>query len=491
MDARVTGPARASGEFTLPGDKSISHRALMLASLAHGTSTLTNLAPGADVASTVRCLRDLGARIDIEFGSDGTPVATVHGRGIELLRASALPLDCGNSGTTARLLAGLLTAVPGTHVLIGDASLSRRPMERVVAPLRKLGASIRGTGSPARLPLEIRGGHGATSTTASMLASEWVHVAPNGDVSFATSRITGTMIRASLGISGLSGGRIGTSVSSAQVKSALMLAALHGSGPLTIDEPSPTRDHTERMMAAMGIRVSSRSSGRGMAITVEPGTPKPRNMNIPGDPSAAAFMLALGVHPSSGGVTVRNVGLNPGRIGFLSVLRRMGANVVIEPNHHPSFEPAGTITARPSTLVGTTIEPEEVPSLIDELPLVAALATQAHGDTVVRGASELRVKESDRIMAMCRGLSAMGARISPLPDGFVVNGPVVLRGGVELSPIVVESEGDHRIAMSLAVAATWCRPGVGADWSHVLVRGAECASISDPAFWERLDAASQ
>lgn len=497
MDQVVTGGARAGGSFELPGDKSISHRAVMLAAVAQGDSRLMNLAPGADVASTIACLRALGVEIEIDAGmADGANVAqsaggashtaggaghdarhephahashhhsptahssTIHsatgttmisrwhglsavvkGRGMGALRASGSPLDCGNSGTTARMLAGLLTAVPGTHVLSGDASLSRRPMERVVAPLRELGTTIAGTGSPARLPLTV----------------------------------TGSAQR-------LAGGTVAMGVASAQVKSAVLLAGLNTAGPVTVIESIATRDHTERMLAAMGVAVKAATTDRGTAITITPGVPIARDMVVPGDTSSAAFLLALGVHGTSTGVTVRNVGLNPGRIGFLTVLQRMGANLSLKAGGEALGEPVGTVTARPSTLVGTEIGPMEVAAMIDELPVLAAVATQCHGETVVRGAGELRVKESDRILAICRGLGAMGAQIAPLPDGFVVKGPVQLRGGSAATPVVVDAMGDHRIAMSLAVAAMWCGEG-----EQVVIKGAECVGISDPGFFARLE----
>jgi 3-phosphoshikimate 1-carboxyvinyltransferase len=314
-------------------------------------------------------------------------------------------------------------------------------MERVVAPLRELGAAITGTGSPAVMPLEVHG---------------------------SGPRITGGSVR--------------SAVISAQVKSALLLAGLNAAGPVTVHESVATRDHTERMLKSMGISVTTSQSAGGNTITIQPGRPKAIDMTIPGDMSVAAFMLALGAHNSSQGVAVHRVGLNPGRIGFITVLQRMGANINIKAGGEAAGEPVGTVTVRPSTLVGTEISPVEVASLIDELPVLAALATQCHGETVVRGAGELRVKESDRILAICRGLGALGAQIAPLPDGFVVKGPVQLRGGSAGKPVVVDSLGDHRIAMSLAVAAMWCGEG-----EHVLIRGAECVGISDPGFFARLE----
>lgn len=513
MDQVVTGGGRCGGSFELPGDKSVSHRAVMLAAVALGDSRILNLAPGADVASTVGCLRALGVEIEIDAGmggaahagsgaghamggaghqaggpshagghephsrsgtspssngnsptsngnspnshsstahsATGTSVisrwhglsAVVKGRGIGALRASQAPLDCGNSGTTARLLAGLLTAVPGTHILTGDSSLSRRPMERVAAPLRELGANIAGTGSPATLPLTV----------------------------------TGSGQR-------LAGGTVAMGVASAQVKSAVLLAGLNAAGPVTVVEQIATRDHTERLMSAMGIAVKAVNSPWGMAITVTPGVPAARDMVVPGDTSSAAFLVALGVHDTSSGVVVRNVGLNPGRIGFFTVLQRMGANLSLKAGGEALGEPVGTVTTRPSTLVGTEVGPMEVAAMIDELPVLAAVATQCHGETVVRGAGELRVKESDRILAICRGLGALGAQIAPLPDGFVVKGPVQLRGGSAAKPVVVDSMHDHRIAMSLAVAAMWCGAG-----EQVVIRGAECVGISDPGFFARLE----
>lgn len=410
----------------------------MLASVASGLSHITNLAPGADVASTMSCMAALGARIS----TDQSGTVTIQGRGPLALRASPTPLDCGNSGTTARLLAGLLTNVPGRHTLIGDESLSRRPMGRVCDPLRRIGAQVRGSGAKEQLPVTVLGG--------------------------------GYPVR---------GGRIQTAFASAQVKSALLLAGLFGAGPISVDEPAPTRDHTERMLASMGVPIELRSTSCDGAmsnrVTIHPCLPRAIRCWIPGDLSIAAFLIALGVGPSSQGVNLIGVGLNPGRIGLLNVLSRMGARIETSLTGHSGFEPYGDIRCSPSPLVATHIGPREVPELIDEIPIIAALATQARGVTRVTGASELRVKESDRIKTIVSGLAALGADVRELPDGLEVTGPTPLLAGTDDHPLALETLHDHRIAMSLAVAAHWA-VGVAE------VRHSECASISDPEFWGRI-----
>ncbi len=430
----IKGGATTAGSFSIPGDKSISHRAAMLSAIADGRSILRSMAPGQDVASTRACMIALGSDIRQEFGADHFQVI---GKSIDQLRASAQPLNCGNSGTTARLLAGLLTAIAGPHILVGDDSLSRRPMRRVIEPLSKLGASLTGTGSPPTMPLSVQGGQT------------------------------------------ISHGNIETPVASAQVKSAILLAGLFASGPVSVYETTATRDHTERMLQAMGASVATEPLGTGQSITVQPlagARLQPLDIEIPGDPSTAAFMLALGLLTSDEGVRVRNVCVNPRRTGFLGALERMGATIELYGRSAADFEPTADLLARRSELSGIEIEPSEVPDLIDELPLLAVLASQATGETQIRGAGELRVKESDRISAVCQGLTKMGAEVTELPDGLRIRGPSKLFGAE------VESHDDHRIAMALAVAAA-AADGV------TLIRGDDCIGVSDPMFWDRLNSA--
>jgi 3-phosphoshikimate 1-carboxyvinyltransferase len=402
----------------VPGDKSISHRALMLAATASGRTTVRNLAPGGDVQSSAECLRAYG--VTIEQTAD---VATIHSRGIDEWTAPAGVLDCRNSGTTMRVLAGLAARCDFTSTFDGDASLRRRPMERVALPLRTLGADVE-TSDAGRAPMSVRGGH-------------------------------------------LVGASIETGVASAQVKSSVMLAALGADGTTTITEPLPTRDHTERILAALGADVSESREAGTHRVVVGPAVAPPFDLAVPGDVSSAAFVVAAAV--LGGEVRIEGVGLNPLRIGFLDALREMGASVVLEVLEERMNEPVGIIDAERAALVGISVDPRVIPTLTDELPLLAVVATQAQGETVVRGASELRVKEADRIAAIVEGLRLLGAEIEELEDGFVVNGPTVLEG------TSVDPKGDHRLAMALAVAGLIAK-------GEMRVHGFECAAVSWPGF---------
>lgn len=421
----VRGPARISGAATVPGDKSIAHRALMVAAAAEGTSRLSRLPAGEDVASTARCLESFGVRI----ARDGDR-ATIDSPGIGAWAQPREALDCGNSGTTMRVLSGLAARRPDEIVLDGDDSLRRRPMERVAGPLRALGAVVE-LGPGGTPPLRLRGG-------------------------------------------GLTGRRIEIDVASAQVKSCLVFAGLGARGETAVVEPARSRDHTERMLDALGvpIRWTDFTDGRRLVEVMEAEVP-PLDLDIAGDPSSAAFLVAAAL--LSGEVTVSGVGLNPTRIGFLEAVGRMGADVSWEATEDRLGEPAGTVRASRSSLGSTTVDAPLVPALLDELPLLAVLATQASGATHVFGAAELRVKETDRIAAIGEGLRAMGARVEDRPDGFVVEGPTPLRGAE------VDGAGDHRIAMALAVAGL-CAEG------HTRVRGWEAARISWPGFEDVLRA---
>ena len=403
----------------LPGDKSISHRALMLGAIADGTSTIRGLSRGADVASTATCLRALG----VEVG-DGA----VAGGGMRGLRAPSAPLDCGNSGTTMRLLAGLLAAQDFESELGGDESLSRRPMDRVVDPLRQMGASA------SWPPLRVGGG----------------------------VEIHGIEYR--------------SPVASAQVKSALLLAGLFATGATEVVEPSPTRDHTERMLRAMGAEVQT-SAGRSRVARAE--MLRPLDIDVPGDLSAASFWLvAAGLVPGSR-IRMAGVGLNPTRTAFLELLRRAGFAISIAAAGEVGGEPVGTVeVGGASELRALTVDGAAAAAMIDELPVLAVAATQLPGTSRISGARELRVKESDRITAMADGLSAMGAHITATEDGWIINGPRHLEGAR------VDSLGDHRIAMAMAVAGTI------AD-GDTTIEGAECVDISYPGFLEQLDSLRQ
>lgn len=417
MNAIVRSPRRLEGEVRLPGDKSISHRALILNAVAEGAARITGLSPGADVASTAGCLRALG----VEVVEDG-----VVGRGLDGLNEPARPLDCGNSGTTMRLLAGLLAGRPFTVTLTGDESLSQRPMERVAAPLRLMGA--RADTEPLRV-----GGRGP-----------------------------------------LSGIEYQSPMPSAQVKSAILLAGLSAAGTTRVMEPAPTRDHTERMLEAMGAPIA-----RDRLATALRGPVRhlgPLDVTVPGDISAAAFWLvAAGMHPH-GRIRLPRVGVNPSRTAVLEVLGCCGIEVTRLRPRMEGAEPVSDLDVGTSREVRAfELGGPSVAELIDELPVLAVAAALLPGTTRISGATELRVKESDRIAAMAAGLSAMGADVIELDDGWQIRGPRSLEGAR------VSSFGDHRVAMALAVAGL-----LGGGETEV--ESAECVEISYPGFWDQLEA---
>ncbi len=402
------GPMR--GRARVPGDKSIGHRAVLFGALGDGCSRVRGLSGGEDNARTVGLLEALGVRIERKDAHS----LDVHGRGLAGLRASAGPLECGNSGTTMRLCAGLLAGVPGRHVLVGDEYLHRRPMRRVAAPLRAMGARLEGAAGakPGELypPLTIDG---------QRPLSGLVHVCE---------------------------------VASAQVKSAVLLAGLSADGVVTVREPGPSRDHTERMLRARGVplRVD------GLSATLDPRGWDRRiaalDVDVPGDPSSSAFLaVAAAIVPGSE-LRVEDVLLNDTRTGFLDALVAMGAGVTIEDRRDAGGEPVGNIVIRAGALRGTTIAGELVVRALDELPVLAVAAACAEGMTVIRDASELRVKESDRVATTVRMLRALGVTAEERPDGMIIEG----RAGRPLAAGRVESAGDHRIAMSGAVASLLC-----------------------------------
>jgi 3-phosphoshikimate 1-carboxyvinyltransferase len=416
--ASVTRPARLEGVVRLPGDKSISHRALILNAVAAGPARVSGLSSGADVESTAGCLRALGVEID-----DGH----VEGAGLRGLRPPREALQCGNSGTTMRLLAGLLAGQAFQSALIGDESLSGRPMERVVEPLRLMGAS-------AELnPLRVGGGGQS-----------------------------------------LNGIDYEQQVPSAQVKSAVLLAGLYAEGRTRVREPSPTRDHTELMLSAMGAEVERDQLAAAIS---PPHALRPLDVHVPGDFSAAAFWLVAGtLHPKAS-ISIPAAGVNPRRTALLGTLLRAGLRVDVRNRRLVGLEPVGDLQAgrQPDWLRSIVVEGAEVAALIDELPVLAVAATQLPGTSRITGAAELRVKESDRIGAMADALTAMGARLTELTDGWEIQGPSLLEG------VRVDSRGDHRVAMALAVA------GLLADGTTE-IEGAECTAISDPGFWDQLAA---
>jgi 3-phosphoshikimate 1-carboxyvinyltransferase len=400
---RVAPGGSVAGTLAIPGDKSISHRALMLGSIAEGQTEIAGFLAGEDCLATARALGALGVRIE-------WPAATqvrVHGVGMEGLRGAAAPLDMGNAGTAMRLMMGLLAGQPFASTLIGDASLMRRPMERVAAPLRLMGASI--ATREGRPPVEIR-------PAAALRAISYT-----------------------------------LPVASAQVKSALLLAALRASGRTRIAEPAPSRDHTERMLGAFGVEVL-REHGTlalegGQSLT---GT----HIEVPADFSSAAFFLVAGCLAARAPLILRNVGVNPTRTGLIEILQRMGADIRVHPHAAKagrSAEPSADLEVRRSALRGITVPEALVPLAIDEFPVFFVAAACATGESVVRGAHELRVKESDRLAGMAQGLSVLGIENQLLPDGLWLKGADSLGGGT------VDSLGDHRIAMAFAVAALKAR----------------------------------
>ena len=410
------------GDIDVPGDKSVSHRALMLAALAQGQSRIRHILRSEDVESTAHVLRTLGVDVP-RLGGD----VTVGGRGPKGLLAPASNLNCGNSGTTARLIMGVAAAQSFPSTFTGDVSLSRRPMRRVAAPLEAMGARVEFLNADDGLPLVVHG--------ARLGRIEW---------------------------------RLDTA--SAQVKSAILLAAICAEVPAIIHEPAPSRDHTERFLRAQGAAIRSRD-GR---LELDAGGPlAPLDVQIPGDPSAAAFFAALGALADSGALRLRAVGLNPGRTGFIDVLRRMGADIAVEERVESGPEPIGDVVVRPGALRATSIAAGEVPSLIDELPVLACVAARADGETVIRGAAELRVKESDRIATVVANLRAIGVQAEELPDGMrIVGTQAPLKGAVR-------THGDHRLAMAFGVLGS----AAGAD---IAIDDPECVTVSYPEFWRDL-----
>lgn len=419
----TNGPMRV---VRVPGDKSISHRGLICAALAGGRSRIRNILPSADVHSTAGVLRALGVAIP--------PLRDeirIDGRGLGGLRAPTADLDCGNSGTTARLMTGVLSGHAFSSRVVGDESLSRRPMARVAKPLTAMGASF-AFESGDHLPMVVTGGP--------LRPIEWVNP-----------------------------------TSSAQVKSAILLAGLVARVPVSVTEPVRSRDHTERMLAALGVEL--RSCGGEASLT--PATELSSfQLDVPADPSSAAFLAALaaaGGVANGGAIQLTDVALNPTRLGFFRVLRAMGAEVICETEREECGEPVGSIVVAPATLRGVEIGGDQVPAMIDELPLLACLATRAEGETVIRGASELRVKESDRIAAVVQNLRAVGAEADELPDGLTVRGtPGSSLGGR------IRAHGDHRLAMGFGV--------LGALSGHAIeIDDRDCVSVSYPGFWADLD----
>jgi 3-phosphoshikimate 1-carboxyvinyltransferase len=422
LSITITGSGALCGEITVPGDKSISHRAVILGALAEGRSEIEGFLPGEDCLSTVDCLRKLGVKIT----ACGERV-TVEGVGSGGLKEPGDVLDAGNSGTTARLLLGVLAGQPFYSVLTGDGSLRRRPMARVTEPLSFMGARLSGRSGGRFLPVTVQGG-------------------------------------------GLKAMSFRSPVASAQVKSALLLAGLFADGRTEVTEPEQSRDHTERMLSAFGAEVDV--DGPKVSVTGG-GRLQGRRVSVPGDISSAAFFLvAAGITPGSD-LLIKNVGVNPTRTGVLDVLLSMGADIEVKNEREESGEPVADLRVRYAPLSGVEIGGGIIPRLIDELPVLAVAAAFAKGRTVVRDAAELRVKESDRIAVMTGELAGLGVKIKDLPDGFTVEGGQAPGGGS------VQSRGDHRVAMSLCVAAL----GAGGP---VVLDDPACIAVSYPGFLNTL-----
>ncbi|CAN5685545.1 3-phosphoshikimate 1-carboxyvinyltransferase [soil metagenome] len=423
-----TAGARTTTEVTVPGDKSLTHRALLFAALADGRSRIRAPLQGADTESTAAALRQLGCPVP---PLDAAGDVVIDGVGLRGLRQSAAMIDCGNSGTTARLLMGILAGSDFESTLTGDASLCSRPMRRVTEPLSRMGATFEELDRPDRLPIRMRGGELRSIDYTSPHAS-------------------------------------------AQVKSAVLLAALTAGVTAVVSEPVLSRDHTERMLARLGVPLRSSVSSTGVHVEISP-VPRldPLDFDVPGDFSSAAFIIAFACLHSERDIVIRNVGINPTRIGFLRVLEQMQAKVQVENVRDVCGEPVADLRASVSPLVAARITAADVPSLVDEIPIIAILAARAAGTTIIEGAQELRVKESDRISAMVANLRAIGVDASELPDGMVISGTDrPLAGNVRVLH-------DHRIALAFGVLTA-------VEDDRVQVDDPSVVQVSFPGYWDLL-----
>jgi 3-phosphoshikimate 1-carboxyvinyltransferase len=423
----VKQTTKIEGNVQVPGDKSISHRAVMFGALAEGTTTIEGFLPGADCLSTISCFRRMG----IEIVQDGDRV-TVHGKGWFGLQEPTQHLDVGNSGTTIRLLSGILATQPFHAVMEGDESIAKRPMRRVVGPLRQMGAKIDGRKDGEFTPLSIRGGS-------------------------------------------LTGIRYESPVASAQVKSAILLAGLQAKGVTSVTEPHLSRDHTERMLQAFGVQVVR----DGLTVSVEGGQRLiGRAIQVPGDISSAAFLIAAVMMVPGSSLLITNVGLNPTRTGIIDVVKAMGGSIELLNQRVVNEEPVADLRVTYAELNGVEIGGEIIPRLIDEVPVIAVMATQARGKTVIRDAQELKVKETDRIATVASELTKLGAKVTPTDDGMIIEGPTPLKGAV------IDSMGDHRIGMAMAIA------GLAAT-GETLIENDEAIAVSFPNFAEILQQISR
>ena len=428
MPLTISGPRRLRGEIIAPGDKSVSHRAAMFNAIANGDATVTNFSPGEDCSSTLDILRALSVEIDRQPGDGGVgDTVRISGVGMLGLKEPSSILDAGNSGTSVRLMSGVLAGRDIFAVLTGDDSIRSRPMGRVVAPLRSMGADIFGRKNNTLAPLVFAGG-----------------------------RLHGT--------------RYEMPVASAQLKSSLLLAGLRADGKTELVQPAQSRDHTERMLSAMGANVSS----EGMTVSIEPSELSAVDVYVPGDISSAAFWMVAGlVHPDAE-IVIRGVGINPTRSGVIDALKMMNADISLENERDAAGEPVADIVVRSSRLRGAVIAGDIVPLLIDEIPVLAVAAAMADGETRFEDAGELRVKETDRIAATADWMTAAGITVETSADSMVVHGAGRLLGGS------FNGHHDHRIAMSEGIA------GLISE-SPVTISGAEIASISYPQFWQEIE----
>ena len=415
--------AHIRGEITVPGDKSISHRSVMFGSIAKGTTEIHNFLEGADCLSTIGCFRRMGIEIE---NKNGTVI--VHGKGMHGLTAPSGTLDCGNSGTTTRLISGILAPQNFDVTLTGDESIQKRPMKRIIEPLSMMGADIKSIRGNDCAPLKICG-----------MPLAGIHY---------TSK-----------------------VASAQVKSAILLAGLYADGLTTVTEPQVSRNHTELMLKFFGAELESKET----SVTIWPATELFGNrIDVPGDISSSVYFVAAGLILPNSEVLIKNVGINPTRAGLIKVCEAMGADLTLLNENHGNAEPTADLLVRTSSLKACTIEGDIIPTLIDELPTIAMMACFAEDTTVIRDAAELKVKESNRIAIMVENLRAMGADVEETEDGMIIHGGKPLHGAV------IDSHKDHRIAMTFAVAAL-------AAEGETEIHDADCVNISYPAFYEELE----
>lgn len=413
-----------SGEITVPGDKSISHRSIMLGALAEGTTEVTGFLQGADCLSSISCFEKMGIRIE---NNRQTNTVKIHGNGLHGLKAPKDILDVGNSGTTTRLMSGILAAQPFSSTVDGDASIRKRPMGRIMTPLSQMGASFESLQNDKCAPFIIHGGR-------------------------------------------LHGINYESPVASAQVKSAILLAGLYADGTTSVTEPALSRNHTELMFESFGVDIKS----EGTTAAVKPAARlSAQHIDVPGDISSAAYFIAAGLLTPNSEITIKNVGINPTRDGILTVCKMMGADIRLSNVKNDIGEPVADITVSTSSLKGCTIEGDIIPKLIDEIPMIAVMAAFADGTTIIKDAQELKVKESNRIDVMVDNLAAMGADIEGTEDGMII------KGGKPLHGAAIDSKLDHRIAMSFAIAG-----GLAEGETEII--GAECVNISYPTFYEDL-----